>query len=69
MSNVQQLINELRDSGLSQTEIARRIGSTQSRISRWQKRGVPVAVEDAAKLVALHSEVFAAELQINSHGM
>jgi transcriptional regulator with XRE-family HTH domain len=53
MRDTTELIKRLRDSGLSQTEISKRTGIPQSRLSRWENGGVPDAADDALKLKAL----------------
>lgn len=39
--------------GLSQTEIARRTGIPQPRISRWASHGAPRSADDVLRLAAL----------------
>ena len=53
MSETTALIKSLRAIGLSQTEIAKRTGIPQPRLSRWEAGAVPVAVDDALRLQAL----------------
>jgi transcriptional regulator with XRE-family HTH domain len=53
MSETTDLIQRLRASGLSQSEIARRSGIPQPRLSRWEAGQVPDAADDALKLAAL----------------
>ena len=53
MSETTELIKRLRERGLSQTEIARRTGIPQPRLSRWENGEVPDAADDALKLAAL----------------
>ena len=43
----------LRDSGLTQTEIAKRTGIPQPRLSRWEGGAVPPSADDGLKLVRL----------------
>lgn len=50
--NTHALILKLRKT-FSQTEISRRTGIPQSRLSRWEKGEVPPAADDALKLAAL----------------
>lgn len=42
---------------MTQTEIARRTGISQSRLSRWESGRIPDSVEDARKLSALAATV------------
>ena len=60
MSNISEIIKRLRAEpfSLSQTEIERRTGISQSRISRWEKGDVAAGAEDALKLVALSELLF-----------
>lgn len=53
----QEIVIALRATGLSQTEIARRTGIPQSRISRWQRGAVPSGANDALRLQALLADV------------
>lgn len=55
-----ELLRELRAKDLSQTEIARRTGIPQSRLSRWENGATPVGADDALKLQELHAAVMAA---------
>tara|TARA_B100001105_G_scaffold253676_1_gene247716 strand:- start:747 stop:995 length:249 start_codon:yes stop_codon:yes gene_type:complete len=50
MSPTLTLIKRLRASGLSQSEIARRTGIPQPRLSRWERGDVPAGADDALKL-------------------
>lgn len=61
MNSTQAIILELRSKGLSQSEIARRIGMPQPRVSRWEAGEVPTGADDALKLAALLREVQANE--------
>lgn len=61
MSTTTDLIKALRATGLSQTEIARRTGIPQPRLSRWENGDTPDAADDALKLRALHEQVAKAE--------
>lgn len=56
MTNVQALMNELR-SAMTQSEIARRTGITQPKLSRWEAGNVAAGAEDALKLAALVEEL------------
>lgn len=47
------LIKKLRARGLNQSEISRRTGIPQPRISRWEAGYVPDAADDALRLLAL----------------
>lgn len=47
----------LRKAGLSQTEIAKRTGIPQPRLSRWESGDVPAGADDALRLKALHEQV------------
>ena len=53
MSETTELIKRLRDGGLSQTEIAKRTGIPQPRLSRWENGEVPDSADDALKIKAL----------------
>lgn len=57
MSATTDIIKALRAAKLSQTEIARRTGIPQPRLSRWESGETPDAADDALKLHALHAEV------------
>ena len=59
MDKIQDAIQSLRRT-LSQSEIARRTGIAQSKISRWEAGDVPAGASDALKLIALAKEVEAA---------
>lgn len=59
METVNDLIRKLRAAGLSQTEISRRTGIPQPRISRWEGGEAPEAADDALRLLALVREVVA----------
>ena len=48
-----ELINRLRTAGFSQSEIARRTGIPQPRISRWSAGHAPDSADDALKLLKL----------------
>lgn len=57
MSETSDLIKRLRGLKLSQSEIARRTGIPQPRISRWENASEPIAADDVLKLVRLEREV------------
>lgn len=59
MSKITEIIKQLRADpfGLSQMEIERRTGISQSRISRWENGDVAAGADDALKLVELHKSV------------
>ncbi len=56
MSKITEIIKYLRAEpiGLSQMEIERRTGISQSRISRWENGDVAAGADDALKLMALY---------------
>lgn len=56
MSDTTGLINRLRAYGMTQTEISRRTGIPQPRLSRWQRGAVPESADDALRLAALVTE-------------
>lgn len=56
MGNMQDLLRRLRDRGLTQTEIARRTGIPQPRISRWEGGRAPAGADDALKLLKLEAD-------------
>ena len=56
MSPTQALIKQLRQSGMSQTEIARLTDIPQPRLSKWEGGEVPESADDALKLAALVKE-------------
>lgn len=53
MSETSELILKLRGLGMSQSEIARRTGIPQPRISRWEGGDVSTGADDALKLLRL----------------
>jgi transcriptional regulator with XRE-family HTH domain len=53
MSCTVEIIKRLRSHGLSQSEIARRTGVAQSRLSRWENGSVAAAADDVLKLQEL----------------
>lgn len=57
MHTTTDLIRRLRLRGLSQTEISRRTGIPQPRLSRWANGEVPDAADDSLKLQALDAEL------------
>lgn len=57
MSKITLLIKAIRASGLSQSEIERRTGITQPRISRWESGEVAAGADDALKLLELAREL------------
>ena len=62
MSATTALILALRTTAkLSQSEIARRTGIPQPRLSRWENDEAPDSADDALKLHALHAELIGAE--------
>jgi len=60
MTKTAKLIKRLRSLGLTQSEISRRTGIPQPRISRWENAEEPTAADDVLALVALEAEVAAA---------
>jgi transcriptional regulator with XRE-family HTH domain len=63
MTTTTDLLRDLRGRGLSQSEIARRTGIPQPRLSKWEKGDTPTGADDALKLQALHTEFFGAEAE------
>ena len=61
MSATTALIRRLRGAGLSQSEISRRTGIPQPRVSRWEAGEAPESADDALKLHALDAELAAAQ--------
>lgn len=57
MHTAQTILKNLRASGLSQSEIARRSGIPQPRLSRWEAGEAPRGADDALKLAALADEL------------
>lgn len=57
MSKISEIIKRLRAPpfSLSQTEIEKRTGISQSRISRWESGDVAAGADDALKLVELEA--------------
>ena len=60
MDKIQDAIKSLRRT-LSQSEIARRTGIAQSKISRWESGDIPAGASDALKLIDLAKEVEATD--------
>ena len=58
MDKIKDAIKSLRRT-LSQSEIARRTGIAQHKISRWESGGIPAGASDALKLIELAKEVAA----------
>ena len=58
-SPTQALIRRLRKRGLSQSEIHRRTGISQPRLSRWENGEVAAGADDVLKLIALEEELAA----------
>lgn len=58
MSQIAALIKQLRADpiGLSQSEIARRTGIPQPRVSRWESGDVAAGADDAIRLLDLAKE-------------
>ena len=56
MDKIQDAIRSLRRT-LSQSEISRRTGISQSKISRWEAGGVPAGASDALRLIELAAEI------------
>lgn len=54
---ITEIIKRLRAAGLSQSEIARRTGIPQPRISKWEAGAVPASAEDGLRLAALVEQV------------
>lgn len=61
MQSVQEALQVIRES-LSQSEISRRTGISQSKLSRWEAGDVASGAEDALKLVALAKEIGSPDL-------
>ena len=59
MSKISEIIKRLRAEpfSLSQTEIEKRTGISQSRISRWENGDVAAGADDALKLIELETEL------------
>jgi transcriptional regulator with XRE-family HTH domain len=59
MHSTQQIIKSLRQRGLSQSEISRRTGIPQPRVSRWEGGSAPDSADDALKLARLEADLAA----------
>lgn len=60
MSGTTDLVRRIRARGLTQTEIERRTGIPQPRLSRWEAgKEVPVGADDALRLAHLEAELIA----------
>ncbi len=57
MNTTLNILQKLRATPMTQTEIAKRIGVPQARICRWEAGHVPAAADDALKLQRLLSEI------------
>ena len=57
MSATTDLLRSLRALGLSQTEISRRTGIPQPRLSRWENSDAPDSADDALRLHELHAQM------------
>lgn len=55
MNSVHEILKGLRAAGLSQSEIARRTGIPQPRLSRWEAGDVPASADDALQLQRLQA--------------
>lgn len=53
MSATTDILRRLRAAGLSQTEISKRTGIPQPRLSRWENGGAPDTADDALRLAQL----------------
>ena len=56
LAKIRDAIQSLRRT-LSQSEIARRTGIAQHKISRWESGGIPAGASDALKLIELAAEI------------
>lgn len=54
-SDTTNLLRRIRACGLSQTEISKRTGIPQPRLSRWEGGASPAGADDALKLVRLEA--------------
>lgn len=59
MNSVLDILKGLRAAGLSQSEIARRTGIPQPRLSRWEAGEVPASADDALQLQRLQQSIAA----------
>ena len=57
MNATSDLIRRIRKRGLSQSEISRRTGIPQPRLSRWENAAEGGAADDVLKLAALDAEL------------
>lgn len=57
MNTTQAEIIKLRDAGLSQTEIARKVGTSQATICRWESGAIPPVLVIAGKVAKLAKSV------------
>ncbi len=57
MDTATDIIKKLRAIGFSQSEISRRAGIPQPRVSRWEAGQAPAGADDALRLAALWKEV------------
>lgn len=63
MNSVHDILKGLRAAGLSQSEIARRTGIPQPRLSRWEAGDVPASADDALQLQRLQASIEPAPTQ------
>ena len=68
MRSITALLLDLRKAGLTQSEIARRTGIPQPRVSRWEAGQTPAGANDALKVQALHRECVKPEEQTAGAG-
>lgn len=57
MRTTTDLIRELTAAGHSQSDIARKTGIPQPRLSRWAAGDTPAGADDALKLLQLHAQL------------
>ncbi|WP_442592500.1 helix-turn-helix domain-containing protein [Parapusillimonas sp. JC17] len=57
MDTATDILRKLRSAGLSQSEIARKTGIPQPRLSRWEGGSTPAGANDALRLAALLREM------------
>lgn len=62
MSQIAELLKDMRNAGLSQTEIAKMTGIPQPRISRWEAGEVAAAADDALRVAEVHLRFFQSKL-------
>jgi transcriptional regulator with XRE-family HTH domain len=53
------IIKALRHAGLTQSDIARRTGIPQPRLSKWESGATPAGADDALRLQQLHQDICA----------